>query len=470
MSPNLRVVVPPNAAELTAGFERVRARLKIPPDFPADVLTQAREVAVRIPGQEYADATDLPLVTIDPAGSMDLDQAMHIARNDAGYVVHYAIADPGFFVDDGSRLDKESRVRGETLYSPDLRTPLYPPVLGEGAASLLPDQQRPAVLWRLELDSTGAVTKTTVRRARVRSVAKLTYEDAEQHPEAHETLGLLRAVGALRQQLEIQRGGITLDIPEQQVVAANGGFVLQYRAALPVENFNAQISLMTGMAAADLMLAAGVGLLRTLPEPDPAAIATLRRSAAALHVDWPHEQSYQAFIRALDRTQSTHVALLALSTSLLRGAGYAAFDGRQPPHPEHSAIAAPYAHVTAPLRRLADRFVSEVCLASCAGHEVPDWVRSALPALPELMAASDRRSRALERAELDYVEAAVLSGHVGTTFDAVVTEADRDGGMAQIAEPAVRARVKGALPLGQSIRLRLDSADPATGTVAFTLV
>lgn len=470
MSPNVRVFVHPPVAILTAGFHRVRTKLELAPDFPADVRAEADVVATRTPGSEYADATQLALLTIDPPGSMDLDQAMHIARHGAGFVVHYAIADPGFFVDDGSRLDQESRTRGQTIYSPDLRTPLYPPVLSEGAGSLLPGQLRPAVLWRLQLDGSGAVQETTVGRAQVRSTLRLTYDEAEVNADQIETVTLLREVGGLRQQIEIDRGGISLDVPEQEVVAENGSFRLQYRTPLHIEDCNAQISLMTGMAAAQLMLEAGVGLLRTLPDPDPRAVATLRRSAQALHVDWPKDQPYQAFVRMLDRTKPAHIALLTLSTSLLRGAGYVAFDGTPPAHPEHSAIAAAYAHATAPLRRLADRFVSEVCVAVCAGSQVPSWVRAALPKLPALMTASDRRARALDRAVLDFVEAAVLSSRVGQTFDAVVTDVDNDGGIAQIADPAVRARVKGKLPLGESVRVRLDAADPATGSVTFSLV
>ncbi|MDQ1710020.1 MAG: hypothetical protein QOG49_1405, partial [Frankiaceae bacterium] len=269
VTPNVRVVVPPTATELRAGFERVRTKLELPDDFPADVLAEANAAATRSPSDGYADETSLELLTIDPPGSLDLDQAMHIARAGNGYTVHYAIADPGFFVDDGSRLDQESRRRGQTLYSPDRRTPLYPPVLGEGAASLLPDQLRPSVLWRLSLDAGGVVREIDVRRAIVKSRAQLTYDDAQADAGTFETVTLLREVGPLRQAIEVKRGGISLDVPEQEVVAANGSYRLQYRTPLPVEDYNAQISLMTGMAAAELMQRARIGLLRTLPEPDP---------------------------------------------------------------------------------------------------------------------------------------------------------------------------------------------------------
>jgi exoribonuclease R len=159
--------------------------------------------------------------------------------------------------------------------------------------------------------------------------------------------------------------------------------------------------------------------------------------------------------------------LLNLATTLLRGAGYTAFDGAPPEVREHSAIAAASAHATAPLRRLADRFVSEVVVALHAGAEVPGWCRAALPELPALMAAADRKERELEREVLDYVEAVVLADRVGETFDAVVTGADDKGAYVQLADPAVRARLTGPAPLGSRIRVRLTEADPEQRRVRF---
>jgi exoribonuclease R len=110
---------------------------------------------------------------------MDLDQALHLERDGSGYVVHYAIADVAAFVTPGTALDAETHVRGETSYFPDLRVPLHPPVLAEGAASLLPDQVRPAVVWTLDLDETGELRTTNVQRARVRSTRRLEYGEVQ---------------------------------------------------------------------------------------------------------------------------------------------------------------------------------------------------------------------------------------------------------------------------------------------------
>lgn len=141
---------------------------------------------------------------------------------------------------------------------------------------------------------------------------------------------------------------------------------------------------------------------------------------------------------------------------------------RRPTSPSTARSPLPYAHCTAPLRRLADRHVGEVCLALSAGAEVPDWARIALPVLPEEMAGATRRAQELERAVVDLAEAVVLAPRTGQAFDAVVVESGEKRGVVQLRDPAVRARCEGAdLPLGQPVRVRLASVDVPGRKVTF---
>jgi exoribonuclease R len=470
----LRAHDDPAGRELRAGFARIREELDVPPEFPEEVLAEAAEAA-KSPDLPSYDVTDLPFLTIDPPGSTDLDQAMHLERRGSGYRVRYAIADVGAFVRPGGAMDKEAHRRGETLYSPDTRTPLHPPVLSEGAASLLPDQVRTALLWTIDLDADGGQRSVDLRRALVRSRDRLDYaavQDLVDSGRADERLQLLAEVGKLRMELEVERGGVSLPIAEQEVVEDGATFRLEYRVTRPVESWNEQISLMTGMAAAALMVRGEVGVLRTLPQAPDGALARLRRAARALGVDWPGGTSYAEIVHGLDPANPRHAALLEESTSLLRGAGYTAFDGSVPQHAAHAAVAAEYAHATAPLRRLVDRYVGAVCLSLCAGTDVPDWARAALPRLPEEMADADRRAHTLERECVALMEAAALHGREGQEFDAVAVElADkRSGGTVQLVDPAVRAACDGDLPLGEAVRVRLVEADMMKRSVRFALV
>ena len=468
------------AQTLRAGIQQLQRELDVTPEFPAEVEAAAA-AAAKNPRLPELDRTDLPFVTIDPPTSMDLDQAMHLSRNatTGGYTVHYAIADLAAFISPGDPVDIEAHKRGESLYGADSKIPLHPTVLSEDAASLLPGETRPALLWTIELDADGEVTSTHVERALVRSSAKLDYAGVQQQLDdgtAPEMLRLLREIGQKRQQVEVKRGGVDLALPDQEIEVVGDRWRLAFRTPLPVEEWNAQISLLTGFGAASLMVYARVGVLRTLPAPDPHDVQRLHRTARALGVDWPAEMLYPDLIRTLDPGNPKHAAMTVACTRLLRGSGYAAFDGELPAWTEHAALASEYAHVTAPLRRLVDRYAGEICVALCADRPVPDWVRQALTDLPEEMRASAHRSSAYERGVVDLVEAGVLAPHVGERFEGAIVEVDEKTGThgsVTLREPAVEAGVASAgaqpLPLGTDVTVTLASADVATRKVAFSL-
>ncbi len=471
--PPIRVPSWPAAAPQGPDFAAIRAEFEVPEEFPAEVVAEAERRAAR-PRLPELDATDVPLVTLDPVGSRDLDQAVHLAARGDGYRVSYAIADLGLVVDPGGALDAEARRRGQTLYSPDRRIPLHPAVLSEGAASLLPDQLRAAALWTIDLDADGEPIRVDLRRARVRSRAQLDYPSVQARADAGtlpEPLALLPEVGALLQRRMAERGAIELGTPEQEVeAAADGGWTLALRGDLPVEGWNAEISLLTGQCAAALMLDGGVGLLRTLPPARPQEVARLRLLAPALGVDWPDDAGPGAVIAELDPRRPGHAAFMEEAATLLRGAGYTPFDGSPPQQPVHSGVAAPYAHVTAPLRRLVDRFGSEVCLALAGGREPAPELRAALPEMPGLMAASDRRTREVERAVVAATEAWLLQGRQGETFSAVVVDAENGRGTVVLDALAVRGRCTGeGLRPGTRVRVRLEEADVAARSVSFRL-
>ena len=457
--------------ELAAALAALRTSMELPESFPGDVLAEADAATSAMP-PPAADARELPFVTIDPAGSMDLDQALHLARRPGGYLVRYAIADVPGFVRAGGAVDHEARERGQTLYAADGRIPLHPPVLSEDRASLLPGVDRSAYVWTFELDDTGAVASTRLERALVRSRERLSYSEAQARidAEAGDPLELLREVGLARIEQERARGGASLNTPDEEIVrTADGGYALEQRHLLPVEGWNAQLSLMTGMAAAELMLTARVGILRTMPKPTEERIAAFRRQTEALGRPWSESIGYGEYLRGLDRDDSAALAVMQAASGLFRGAGYEAMDDSVPADPMQSALAAPYAHVTAPLRRLVDRWGLVVCEALGAGREVPDWARRSLRELPGLMGAAGQRASRLDAASVALVEAAVLSNRVGERFTATVLELRGEGAVIQLVDPAVTATcpARTAVRAGERIAVVLEHADVPSGTVRF---
>ena len=466
--------------ELVDGLARIREELDVPAPPGPEVRAEAESAAARVLGgleasigRERSDARGWDFVTIDPPGSRDLDQALHLERRTGGgYRVRYAIADVAAFVREGSALDEDVWERGVTFYLPDERAPLHPPVLGEGAASLLPDEDRPALLWTIDLDRYGVAGEARLERAVVRSRAQLTYAGAQAALDrggAGPVEQLLAEVGPLRQSLEAERGGVSLDLPTQRVAVDEHGYQLEHEHVVPTMGWNAQISLLAGMTAGAAMLDAGVGLLRTLPPPQEDVVRTVRRTARALGVEWPTGVTYPERVRTLDGDDPDEAALLVLAARGLRGAGYVALAPGDAPPPAadvtHSAVAAPYAHVTAPLRRLADRYANEVCLALQQQGSVPPSVVERLPDLPKAMAKARGREGAVARAVVDLVEALLLRRHVGRVLAATVVAAGDGRSTIVLPQPAVQTELAGELPLGEEIQVRVDGADPVARTV-----
>jgi exoribonuclease R len=345
-------------------------------------------------------------------------------------------------------------------------------VLCEGAASLLPDADRPAVLWSIDLDGSGEPVAVDLRRTTVRSRARLDYPGVQSDADAgrlHPSLALLPEIGRLRLQAARRRHAINLDLPDSEVVPdGDGKWTLERRAILPVESYNAEISLLTGMCAATIMLAGRVGILRTLPPPTQQQVMQLRRATAVLGIPWPDDEPPGDVVSTLDSSKPREAAFLEDAVRLLRGAGYTPFDKALPEQPGHGGVGAPYAHVTAPLRRLVDRFATEVCLALHAGTPVPDWARSALPALPGIMAAADRVSDQLERACSDAVSEFLLAGRVGERFTGIVVQMDaaKDRATVLLDDPPVRARCSpDHLTEGSRVTVRLVGVDADTHVI-----
>lgn len=461
-------------AAFESGFQAIRDELDIPRAFPDDVLDAAERAVDRFAG-DRRDRRDLAFIAVDPPGARDLDQAFHAERTAGGFKVFYAIADIGAFLTPGDAVDEEARRRGTTYYSPDRRTPLHPPVLSEDRASLLAGTDKPCLLWTIDLAPDGEPAEVSLERALVRVREAIDYREAQRRidDQSDQRLVLLREIGTLRQQREVERGGISLNLPSQEVEEQDGTYVLAYDSPLPVEGWNAQISLLTGIVAGRRMVDHAVGVLRTLPPPRRQDLKRLRREAAALGIAWPQELSYPEMIRTVRPDSPTRSAFLLQAARSFRGAGYVAFDGDLPELTEHGAIAANYAHVTAPLRRLVDRFGNEVLLELFGGARPSARSLSDLEELPSLMGRARSRESALERALVDYAETMVMSGMVGRRFPAAVVGLSDRRQLAeiQIVDPAIESTVPiDDHRLGQTINVELLTADPTARTLTWRTV
>jgi len=460
----MKAIVDPTHA-LARGLALIRTQFRIPETFPPAVLTEAETAAGRTP-VDHVDRTDMPFVTLDPASSTDLDQALAIDRAGQDLLLHYAIADVGWFVDDDSAIDKEAWARGTSQYLPDGRAPLYPPILSERAASLLPDGSRPAVVFTVRVAPDGRVKLDGAERAIVRSRAKLAYDsvrDTDLPPDFAELADRIQTA-------ENRRGASRVDPPEQEVHQAGpGDFELTFRPRLQSEDRNAAMSLACNLAVADALLAHHTGLFRVMAPPDAPAIRRLRFTARAFGLIWPEAETLGQFQKNLRANDPREAAFMLAARRAGVGASYAPYEPGVVPW--HVAMAATYAHATAPLRRLADRYVVRAALSIANGQNVPDVVAQAFAKLPPVMARADALGGQIERAVVDLAEAVMLKGCEGRIFPAIVTDTDERGARMQLRDQPVVARVPAhSVQPGDTITVRLTATDPERRLIQFERV
>ncbi len=449
---------------LAGGLAAIRAQYKLPGQFPAAAEAEASAAAAR-PLTGHSDRTAMAFVTLDPLSSTDLDQAFAIEPSGADLLLYYAIADVGWFVAPGGALDREAWARGITVYLPDGKVSLYPPLLSEGAASLLPDGPRPVILFIVRVAPDGQTRLDAVERALIQSRAKLGYATVR---DADLPAGFAELTDRV-EQAETARGAARVDPPQQQVSAVpGGGYALDFRPMSAIEQANAALSLAANLAIADALLAAKTGLFRVMAEPGKRAVSRLRHTATALGVDWPTHLSLEEREKTLDPNVRADAAFMLAVRRAGSGARYAPFVPGE--RPWHSAMAASYAHGTAPLRRLADRYVNEAALAVAGGHAVPDWVEAAFAALPDVMNRAEARAGQVDAAVVELAEAVALECRVGERFEGLVIDIDERGTKVQLCSEAVVTRIAvDGLALGQQVALELIEDDPARRIARFAL-
>ena len=154
----------------------------LPYRFPrqAERLCAALPSAVTAGDREgRSDLTRLPLVTIDGESAKDFDDAVYCepsgAGREGGFRLVVAIADVSHYVEHSDALDKEARLRGNSVYFPRRVIPMLPEKLSNGLCSLNPDVPRLAMACDMQIDGSGEIESYRFFPAVIRSHARLTY-------------------------------------------------------------------------------------------------------------------------------------------------------------------------------------------------------------------------------------------------------------------------------------------------------
>jgi ribonuclease R len=409
---------------------------ELPTEFSEAALAEAESATVPdIKGRE--DLRGIPLITIDGADARDFDDAVWCEpdpdpANAGGWHLIVAIADVSHYVRQGSALDRDAEMRGNSVYFPDRVVPMLPEALSNGLCSLKPAEPRACLAYHIWIDGKGRLIRHRLVRGLMRSAARLTYEQVQAAMDGAPddvTGALVEPIirplyGAFAALLKArsERGTLELDLPERKVVIGDDGKVKEIAARQRLDSHRLieEFMIAANVAAAeDLEERGQPGLFRVHDRPDPVKLEAVRNFIQGLghglllakgQVITPAQLT-----RLLNQARELPEAQL-ISDIVLRSQAQAIYS---PTNIGHFGLALRrYAHFTSPIRRYSDLIAHRALIRTwkLGDDGLDERATGRLPEIGAHISATERRAAEAEREAVDRYTASFLSERVGATF------------------------------------------------------
>jgi VacB/RNase II family 3'-5' exoribonuclease len=467
-------------AMLANGFE---------PDFSPAANAQAASATIHSGGAVIRDLRELPWSSIDNDDSRDLDQIEVCVESGGAIRVLVGVADVDVVVTKGSPLDDHAQRNTTSVYTPAIIFPMLPPGLSTDRTSLNENQDRYAVVVDMTVGEDGTVTAAEIYRAMVRNKAQLAYDAVAAWLDGTGPApAAIGAVATLSDQLKrqddvarrLQRerdecGALDFDRTELKPIVDDSGVrelrtEQPNRAKLLIENF----MIAANGAVAKFLSARGLpAIRRVVREPERwSRIVDLAAQHGGRLPLQPDAGALQQFLKAQRQKSPDTFADLSLAIIKLLGRGeYVAATADQPS--VHFALAAHrYSHTTAPNRRYPDVLMQRLIKGALAGQPAP-YSLAELTGLAKHCTDQEDAANKVERLTRKAAAALWLGDRIGEVFDAIVTGAGPKGTWVRLTSTPVEGRLErggGGLDVGDRVRVRLISTDPARGFIDFARV
>jgi ribonuclease R len=517
--PRTRRETPPKAREAVEALLRERLGFR---GFKAALELEAAGAASAAEGRggPRRDLTALATFTVDPATARDFDDAVSAQREGDGARVWVHIADVAAHVRPGSPLDREARRRGNSTYVPAAVEPMLPHALSSDACSLAPGVERLAVTAEIELGAGMVPRRTRFYRSRIRSDARLDYDQLDvifagrvaPPPEVAEPLAAAREVAA---GLGEHRGSTSLDVdsaePEFRFDAAGNVVGAHRLEQTESHRLIERLMILTNEQVAERLERERVpAVYRVHPPPDPTAIERLVEQLAALGVPTPPLGQGLAPLRA--SAVAAEASRLVRREAARRGHGRSAYTSlvlrslKQASYSErntgHAGLgSSAYTHFTSPIRRYPDLLAHRALLAVLGEGEEAPRLAEARDVAAEC-SARERESAKIERDADDVCAAYLLerelgergldaefegevsgviqagafvsfAGELGDVYEGMLPARRLPGGRYELDKAGVGLVNRGSkatLRLGDPVGVRVSGVDAPSGRVDLELV
>ncbi len=484
----------------------------IPDEFPRAVLDEVAQLPALLPDKRR-DFTALPLLTIDPADARDHDDAVYAApdtdaKNPGGWRVIVAIADVAAYVRPGTRLDREARLRGNSVYFPDRVVPMLPERISNDLCSLRELEERPCLAVEMVFDASGQKRHHTFHRGLMRSAAKLSYQEAQAAIDGKPTpkaaavletaLKPLWAAYAVLSGARDGRAPLDLDLPERRIVLDADGRVASVIVPerLTAHRLIEEFMIQANVAAAETLEEKRTSLIyRVHEQPSKEKLAALGDFLATLDLKLPKAGQLRPthFNEILAAAKTMPTADL-INEVVLRSQSQAVY---APGNLGHFGLNLKrYAHFTSPIRRYADLIVHR-CLVRALGlgrDGITDDELAGLSDIAEGISQMERRAMAAERETTDRLIATHLADRVGAEFRGRIAGVTRSGLFVKLADTGadgfipistlgddffvhdatrhalIGDRTRRGFRLGDTVNVRLVEAVPTAGALRFEML
>ncbi len=416
----------------------------IPTKFSEDALAQAA-TAGPAPLDGRDDLRGLPLVTIDGADARDFDDAVwalpdNDPQNPGGWRLVVAIADVAWYVRPGDPLDEAAHERGNSVYFPDQVVPMLPEALSNGWCSLNPGEDRPCLAAHMWINAKGSLLRHRFSRASMRSVARLTYSQAQTardgapddlvKPLMADVIAPLYGAYAALAKGRKERSVLELDMPERRVVVGEDGTVVKMETKPRLDSHK---------LIEEFMIAANVAAAETLERlkqpcmyrihdaPTAEKMEALRQFLDGLGIRLAKGQVTKPdlFNRILAKVEGRPEERM-VNEIILRSQAQAEY---APANIGHFGLALRrYCHFTSPIRRYADLLVHRALIGGLKlgqGGLPPEHGDDA--GMGAHLSQMERRAVAAERGAVDRFTAAFLAERIGARFTARINGVARFG-------------------------------------------
>lgn len=430
-------------------------KYRLPEGFPPGVMEEAARIkevgAADLKGRR--DLRSLTMVTIDGENAKDLDDAVSLeVFPDGKYRLGVHIADVGYYVREGTALDKEARERGNSVYLIDRVIPMLPPRLSNDICSLNPGVNRLAMSVIMDIDKDGGrIQRYEIFPSVINVSERMTYtalrkilvdRDPRQVERYRALVNMFRQMEELcviLRKKRLKRGAVDLNLPELEVELDDKGRPVKLikKQHTIAEKIIEEFMLVANETVAQHFYYLDIPFIyRVHEEPDVGKIAALNSFLNNLNyrvkgvTNKVHPRVLQ---EVLERVRGKPEERL-VNTVVLRSMKQAYYS---PVNQGHFGLAAEcYTHFTSPIRRYPDLMIHRIIREVLTGKELSKRRREELYELLPLVAEqSSERERVAMEAERESVEMKAvefMKGKLGQVFSGIVSGVTKFGMFVQL--------------------------------------